>query len=356
MPKEKLERLIIHESCTLRQAIKAMDSARSGFVGIIDSEKKLKGVLCFADFRSVILDGVNLDNPVADYMNKDFCKIYESEVSSSRISEIFNKHSFHHLPVLNRDDVIVDLIFSSEFFSKDALKEKIDGFDVPVAIMAGGKGERLDPFTRILPKALIPLGKKAIIETIMDKYAEYGVSQFYISLNYKGQMIKAYFDDIKTKHHIRYIHENKPLGTAGSLKYLEDRIEGPFFVSNCDIIVEADYSEVLQFHEKNGNQMTIVGAIMHHSIPYGICKITNGGGLIKITEKPEYDFLVNTGMYLLNHTMLEFIPENEACDITDLIDMLLKHGKKIGVFPVSERSWLDIGELESFKKYLSAPK
>lgn len=215
--------------------------------------------------------------------------------------------------------------------------------------MAGGKGTRLDPFTRILPKALIPVGEKPVIEIIMDEYARYGMKNFHISVNSKSKMIKAYFGDQDSDYNISFIDEDKPLGTAGALRFLKDKFDNPFFVSNCDIIVRNNYYDILQFHKDGRYDLTVVGSMQHRTIPYGVCKFENGGLLKSIQEKPEYDFLVNTGMYLLNPHILRYIPENTYFDMTELINVLQKKAHKVGVYPVSEKSWVDIGQLTEYR-------
>jgi NDP-sugar pyrophosphorylase family protein len=218
--------------------------------------------------------------------------------------------------------------------------------------MAGGKGTRLDPFTKILPKPLIPIGDQPILELIMDRFHTYGMEQFYITLNHRSKMIKAYFEEFKTKYKIRYVDEKKPLGTAGGLKYLSDTTSGPIFVSNSDIIIEEDYGKILVFHKNNKNDITIVASVKNYNIPYGICEIENGGILKNITEKPNFNFLVNTGMYIIDSSVINLIPEGEFYHITDLIEDCKKTGGRIGVFPISEKSWIDIGEWEMYKKAL----
>ena len=219
-----------------------------------------------------------------------------------------------------------------------------------MVIMAGGKGTRLDPFTRILPKPLIPIGDKAIIDIIMDKFADQGIKEFYVSINTKAHMIKSYFKEVNTKYSISYIEEEEPLGTAGSLKFLEGRIKGSVLVSNCDIIVDCDYAEVVDFHRNNGYDVTIVGSYRHFTIPYGICEIEKNGLLKDLKEKPEYDFLVNTGMTVLGKKTLGLIPAGEKFHITDLITRVRENRGKVGVFPINEKSWIDVGHWEEYHK------
>ena len=220
-------------------------------------------------------------------------------------------------------------------------------------IMAGGKGTRLDPFTKVLPKPLIPVGDKPIIEVIMDKFSEFGIKDFYITINHKGRMIKAYFEDLTLRYKITYIEEETPLGTAGGLKYLQGKFVDDIIVTNSDIIIEEDYAEILKFHKKMKNDITLVASIKHYNIPYGICDIENGGKLCAIREKPDFSYLVNTGLYILNAGVIDIIPSDKFYHMTQLINDIKNNGGTVGVYPVSESSWIDIGELEGYKKILA---
>jgi NDP-sugar pyrophosphorylase family protein len=282
-------------------------------------------------------------------MNKNFYFL-DLNYKEEEVKKIFKDTVASRIPVL-KNKKLVDIIIKEEFFKINSEEvTKRPQIKLPVVIMAGGKGTRLDPFTRILPKALIPIDDKPIIEIIMDKFADFGVTNFYISVNHKSKMIKAFFEDFHSNYNISFIDENIPLGTAGGLKYLEKKIVTSFFVSNCDIIIQCDYSKIYKFHKKGNFDLTLVSSIQHHIIPYGVCKLENDGSLKNIKEKPEYNFLVNTGMYILNPDILQFIPKNKSFDMTDLIKRLKERKKKIGVYPVSEKSWIDVGQWEEYKR------
>jgi NDP-sugar pyrophosphorylase family protein len=221
-------------------------------------------------------------------------------------------------------------------------------------IMAGGKGTRLDPFTRILPKPLIPIGDKSIIEIIIDKFLKYQINHFIVSVNEKSKIIKSYFEELNPPYSISYIHEPKPLGTAGSLKYLDKKDCHSIIVTNCDIIIDADYADLVDSHLKDNNDITLVASMKQYKIPYGVCEIENGGALKTIIEKPEYNFLVNTGMYIIKTESLKLVPFEEYFHMTHLIEKVKAAGGKIGVYPISESSWIDTGEWEEYKNALKA--
>jgi NDP-sugar pyrophosphorylase family protein len=266
--------------------------------------------------------------------------------------KIFANPMIMKIPVLKNGELI-EVLLKEEFLSGEGQanfkKEKID---LPVVIMAGGKGARLDPFTKILPKPLIPIGDKSIIEVIMDNYAEYGMSEFFLSVNHKAKMVKAYFEEFSKNYHISYIEEDQPLGTAGALKLLEHKMRTPFFVSNCDVLIKADYSHVYKYHVEEKCIMTLVASMQHHVMPYGVCEIDAEHSLKRIVEKPEYDFLINTGVYVCDLDVLSFIPKRTLFNMTDLIRVLKEGGKKIGVYPILQNSWMDVGQWEEYRKTL----
>ena len=218
--------------------------------------------------------------------------------------------------------------------------------------MAGGKGTRLDPYTKIIPKPLIPIGDIPIVERIIDRFNEYGCNTFYLTVNYKKNMIKAYFSDEDKGYEVKFVDEDQPLGTAGSLSMMKDKLKDTFFVSNCDILIDANYSHILKQHKKNKNKITLVTSLKNYTIPYGVIEINDNGAIKNMTEKPEYDFLVNTGMYILEPEVLNDIPQNTFFHITDLINEYIVKGETIGVYPVSENQWLDMGEFKEMENML----
>jgi dTDP-glucose pyrophosphorylase len=348
------KKLLVQNGINIIEALKRLDETADKALLVVDSENKLLGTLTDGDIRRYILNGRSLEDTIADIYNKNPKFIFEKEYSQEKAEKIFLKHKISLLPIIDEEKKLVKIISWDKIFFEDSGRRtrKIKKINVPVVIMAGGKGTRLDPFTKILPKPLIPIGDKPIIELIMDKFHEYGMENFYVTLNHKSKMIKAYFEEFKTKYKITYIDEDKPLGTAGGLKYLPTVITGSIFVSNSDIIIEADYCKILEFHNDNQNEITIVASIKNYNIPYGVCEIENGGILRKISEKPNFSFLVNTGMYVINASVLDVIPEGKFYHITQLIEDIANRGKRIGVFPISEKSWMDVGEWGKYKEVM----
>ena len=210
--------------------------------------------------------------------------------------------------------------------------------------MAGGKGDRLELFTKVLPKPLIPIGDVPIIERIMDEFSCFGVKDFYITLNYKGEMIEAYANSLSKDYKINFIREEEYLGTAGSIKMIGDVQFDDIIVSNCDILVKANYKKALDFHRRTESFMTILSSIQYYKIPYGVISYVNGGKVTAIQEKPEYTFVINTGVYILKRTCLSYIPHKKKFDMPTLINMLITDNKAVSNYPVNESDYIDIGQ------------
>jgi NDP-sugar pyrophosphorylase family protein len=225
--------------------------------------------------------------------------------------------------------------------------------NLPVVIMAGGLGTRLKPLTNILPKPLLPYGNSTILESIIQRFAKYGCRDFFLSVNYKADLIQYYFDSLEVKNYnLTLFGEPIPLGTAGSLSLLKDTLTSTFIVSNCDSIIDEDYSEIIKCHKSQNNELTIVASLKQFTIPYGTLESGDNGELISLQEKPELTFLINSGLYVLEPHLLDEIPENTFFHMTHLIEKVKTGGGKVGVFPISEKSWTDIGGWHLYSKFL----
>ncbi len=216
--------------------------------------------------------------------------------------------------------------------------------------MADGKGERLLPYTTVVPKPLIPIGERPIAELVVDSFYQYGCRQFFFSLNYKKNMIKAYFDELERDYEVRYIEEDEPLGSGGSLWYAKGVLDETFFLSNCDILLEIDYANLLKFHKKSGNLITVVTSMKRYVIPYGTVTLSPEGKIDQLVEKPALDYLVNTGVYVMEPRALEYIREKHHLPMTDLIEECLRAGESIGTYPISDDAWMDMGQFGDMEK------
>lgn len=343
-----ISNFLIRENFSITKAMEKIDEGAKRIVFVVDAQKRLLGSLSDGDIRRHILKTGNIEGDISGvYNTRPFALSGDYDLDEIRPNVI--KNSYRAVPVVDDENRISTILFWEDLFD-DKISKKQKQVDLPVVIMAGGAGTRLEPFTRILPKPLIPIGEKAMIEVIMDEFAQYGMHPFYITINHKGKMIKAFFEENKSYENIRFVEESKPLGTVGSLRYLKDELNSAFFVTNCDILLNEDYAQIYQFHKDGKYDLTLIAAMKNFTIPYGICELENDGLLKQISEKPQYDFLVNTGMYVLEPELLPLIPENTYYDITDLIKDIKNKDYRIGVFPVSGPSWIDVGQWEEYKK------
>ena len=335
------------------EAIKKIDADQLNTLIVHDKKKQVIGVFTMGDFRRAIFFGFEIEDKISSVLNKNF-KYLSKEFSRRDVKEIFNNdESIHDIPILSKRFKLIDVISRSNFFNRKALVEKQNNFNkFSIVIMAGGKGTRLDPFTRVLPKPLIPFGKNPIIRVIMDSFKMLGSKKFYISVNEKSNMIKAYFNEFKSLYNIKYIDEKKPLGTAGSLRLLKNTIKNTFFVINSDIIIKSYYPSILAFHKNNNFDLTLVTSMRNYKIPYGVCLFDEKGNLTNINEKPQYNFFVNTGLYILEPKVLNLIPNNIEFDMIKLVE-IVKKKMKVGVFPIPENSWIDVGQWSQYQKNLN---
>lgn len=339
----RVSRNIIRSNINIKQAMKQMDEAGEKTLFVTEERDMLLGTVTDGDIRRWILKGSGLSEPISKVMNASPVFLKEG-YSRDEAKELMLSKVIECIPVVDDKKRIISTIRWLDLFG-DSFKRRKE-INKPVVIMAGGQGSRLAPFTHILPKPLIPIRGKPIIELIIDKFVGFGCDTFYLSVNYKANLLKAYFNDIEHDYKIIFIHEDAPLGTAGSLSFISDAMKETFFLSNCDILIEADYADILDFHKINKNKITLITSMKQYVIPYGVCEIKNGGDLKRIREKPEYSFLINTGMYVLDPEVLSDIPKNKFYNITDLIIHCMKKKERVGVYPISEQSWIDIGEWE----------
>ncbi|OGK95282.1 MAG: hypothetical protein A2X36_02330 [Elusimicrobia bacterium GWA2_69_24] len=350
MPSE-VAKLLVQEHLPVREALKQMDLAGAKILFVVDERQRLRGALTDGDIRRWILGEGSLHEPVDRVCNRQ-PKAVRKGTDSAAIRELMLHQKIEAVPVLDQDDAVLDVLLWTDVFSGESAPAQ-PGLGLPVVVMAGGRGTRLEPFTKILPKPLIPVGDKPIIELIMDRFAEHGCREFYLTLNYKGKMIQSYFDHADCPHSVKFVWEDEFLGTAGSLRLTAPLIEAPhLFVSNCDILILADYADIYSFHLQRGNDVTVVGSMQHVSVPFGVLQVKNGGYLDAIVEKPEFDFLANTGMYLLRAGVIDLIPPDTKTDFPELLARVKATGGKVGVYPVSAQSWTDIGQWQEYRTAL----
>ncbi len=342
-----LKNRTISYDASILEAFKKMDALDKKLL-IVLKENKFSGLLSAGDIQRAIIQNKPLETKVAAVLRKNI-RIAKIEDSFETIRQMMFDFRMELCPVVNNQQEIVEIFFWEDIFQEKEPHPKKQ-FNLPIVIMAGGFGTRLKPITNVLPKPLIPIGEKTIIEHIFQHFSKHGSNNFFISVNYKADLIEYYLNNQKLSYSISYFKEEKPMGTAGSLFMLKDKIKETFFVSNCDILIEQDYSEILDYHRFNKYDITIVAALKHYPIPYGTIQTNNNGQLVSLHEKPELTFKINSGMYILEPHVLNHIPERQFFHITHLIEKIHQKGGNVGVFPVSEKSWKDIGEWDEYLK------
>lgn len=346
---KQIQNRAIQSTMTVLQSLKKMDDVKVKMLFVFKEEKFLS-ILTIGDIQRAIIRGVNMNESVMNIIDKNK-KFVSYNESLDDVRQKMLRLRSECMPVVDDGGDLVDVYFWNDMFNNSDSKHQ-ENINLPVVIMAGGKGSRLAPLTNVYPKPLIPIGEKTIVETIMDKFVDHGCHDFYMSVNYKADTIKNYFDFINNPdYNIHYFQENKPLGTAGSLRLLKDKINTTFFVSNCDILIEEDYSEILDYHRNNNNELTVVAAVKTFSIPYGTISTGENGILESIEEKPTLSFKINTGLYILDPSLIDEIPD-EFYHITHLMEKLKSEGRRVGVYPISQNDWKDMGEWNEYLKMI----
>lgn len=309
----------------------------------VAKEGKLIAAITDGDVRRWILKKGNLDAKVKCIANYNPKFAYEKDRDKAK--DLLKKYSVEALPIVDIEMHIISVIFWNDKEIRNKSK-----LNVPVVIMAGGLGTRLYPYTKILPKPLIPIGEIPIAEHIINRFHTFGCNNFFLIVNHKKNMIKAYFNEIEKEYAINYIDENIPLGTGGGLCLLKGKIDSSFILSNCDIIIDEDYEKIYRFHKKQKNLITMVCSLKSIKIPYGVIDISENGEIESMKEKPEISFFTNTGMYVVESKIIEELEENTEIGFPDIIERYRKTGDKIGVYPIGENAWMDMGQLDEMEE------
>ncbi len=343
-----MKKIIINKDLKIIQAMKKLASTGLRCLIVSNKKKKLLGTLTDGDIRRAILKGKKLNESIKNIYNRNPNFLKKNNFSLNSAKSLLASKSHILLPVVDSSSMIVDYLNWEKVFGKETNEQKLS--DVSVVIMAGGKGSRLKPFTEFLPKPLIPVGNKPIIEHIIEKFNSFGVKNFFISTKYKSRILKSYLKDLKSSYSTFFLSEDKPLGTVGGLYKHKKKFNSTFFLTNCDIIVNVNLNDVFEFHKKNKNDLTLVVSTKSYEVPYGVCQLDKKGKFQSISEKPKNFYLANTGLYVLEPKILKYLPKNQFYHMTDLIKSMKKLKRKVGVFPIDESLWLDIGQWPEYNK------
>ncbi len=339
---------IVSKDITIRDALKILEKNIEKCLFAINKNKKLIGTLTDGDVRRAMLKRANFSSKIEKYLNKKPTTITKGDYEKKNFNLVdLKKQDFKLIPVVSKEKKILKII-NPENPSLNKIKSNLIFNSIPVLIMAGGRGLRLKPYTDIVPKPLVPINGISMIEHVLINFRNFGFKNFFVSLNYKSNLIRTFFSLLKKKYKISFLKETKPLGTAGVIKNLKLKKKKDFFVINCDTILKCDFLSLYNFHIKKKNKLTLVASQQLNSIPYGVCKLNKSHNLRKIIEKPSNNILVNTGCYVINSSILRHIKKNQKLDMNELIQKLLRKKIKIGVFPVQKEAWSDFGKISDF--------
>lgn len=330
-----------HVSMTVAEVMQRINVNNGGVLFLVDTDDVLRGSITDGDIRRFLLSGRKMTEGSLEAANKKPRYAYSEQEAIA----LYHQKDYIAIPIVNEQNVIIDIYVGE----KKSAKQK-SALNVPVVINAGGKGTRLDPFTRVLPKPLIPVGEKPIIEHIMKEFQAYNCNEFHVIVNYKRQLMKAYFSENENNYDVVWYDEEKPLGTGGGLSLLRGKISETFFFTNCDNLLQADYEKMLQFHRENQNVITMVCAYKNFSIPYGVVEVGRNGKIEAMREKPLMSFLANTGIYIVEPEVLDDIEDNVAIGFPDIVERQRLKGRNVAVYPVSEIEWMDMGQLSELEK------
>lgn len=321
------------------EAISIIDAGALQIALVVDEDYCLVGVVTDGDVRRGLLRGIALDQPVHLIMKRDF-KAIDEDTSLEKILSLMKHKGLRQLPVLNDAGHVIDL------------KVLDDIIHVPdrenwVLIMAGGLGTRLQPLTNDCPKPLLKVGGKPILETIIENFVDFGFRKFYVSVNYKAEMIESFLGDgSRWQVRIQLLNEDEQLGTAGALGLLSEQPRHSLIVINGDVLTKVNWQHLLDFHLSHKAKATMCIRDYHFQCPYGIVR-TDQHRLTGIDEKPVQRFFVNAGIYVLEPEVLNFVPRNSFLNMPDLFLTLISSGLDTAAFPIREY-WMDIGRIEDY--------
>ena len=332
-----MKNMLLSAQSTFKDAIKIMDQNGNGFLAIVDSDNKLIGILTDGDIRRAILDD---KTDLLDIMNKEPV-VMSSDTSRQQVVHRLKELHRKHMPIVKSDGTLCDVVTLDD--------EEFDLKPNWVVIMAGGLGTRLGELTKDIPKPMLLVGEKPMLEHIIEMFVSHGFTRFIISVNYKSEIIREHFNDGKKLGiEIKYLEETKRLGTGGALSLLDIDFKEPFFVTNGDIISSVDYEKLLDYHKSNASTATMCVRKGSYQVPYGVIEVDDKNNILDLKEKPQYHFFINTGVYVLNPEVIKFVPKDEFFDLPTLFKLLNDNGYVNKSYEINDY-WIDMGRPDDYK-------
>jgi dTDP-glucose pyrophosphorylase/CBS domain-containing protein len=337
------EPLLISSDATVLDAIKIIDAAAMQIALAVDDARQLLGVVTDGDIRRAILRGIQLDQPISSLLNRHPLVASESMTAMEVAQLVHDKSRILRLPVINDTKKVVGIYRVEEIVAHASGQW-------PVVLMAGGLGSRLRPYTDSIPKPMLEVGGRPILEQIILQFKAHGFHRFYLSVNYMADIIKSHFGDgSQLGIEVSYLEERERMGTAGSLRLLPPELDSPFFVMNGDLLTTTDFSILMQYHLDCGAEATMCLREYTVEVPYGVIEHEDGR-LTGFQEKPKHQHFVNAGIYALNPSVLSHVPTEGYFDMPSLFDKLMAEDPTAAaVYPLREY-WCDIGRVEDLER------
>jgi len=338
---KNIENIKLKQNATIKEALGIIDSGAMQIVLVVDDNDKLLGTLTDGDIRRGILRGLDLDSSIETIVFKEpaIAKIYSTK---EEILKIALSKKLHQIPIVDDNGIVLDLKEIEELVEPKIKTNR-------VILMVGGLGTRLRPLTQDTPKPMLKVGNKPILQTIVEKFAEYGFVNITMCVNFNASIISDYFGDGKEFGvNIDYVLEQKRMGTAGALSLLKEHPSEPFFVMNGDLLTNVNFEHIFNYHTLNKATATMCVREYDYEVPYGVVKM-NDNKIIEIAEKPVQKFFISAGIYMLSPEILDLIPKNEFYDMPALFEKLIKLSKNVISLPIREY-WLDIGRMEEYQR------
>lgn len=338
---KNIENLKLNINSSIKEALEIIDKAAMQIALVVDEENKLLGTLTDGDIRRGLLKGLDLNSSIESIIFKTPTIAKISDTKEDILKLALSK-KLHQIPIVDNDGKLVGIQEIDELIKPKKKTNK-------VILMVGGLGTRLRPLTETTPKPMLEVGNKPILQTIVEKFAEYGYVNIVMCVNYKSNIIQDYFGDgSEFGVNIEYILEEQRMGTAGALSLLKEKQCEPFFVMNGDLLTNVNFEHLHDFHLSNDSIGTMCVREYDFQVPYGVVNI-DGSKILSIEEKPTHKFFVSAGIYMLSPDVLKYIPKNDFFDMPTLFEKLISENKNTISFPLREY-WLDIGRIEEYRK------
>ena len=339
--KPRIEDLLIGVRTAILDAVRAIDRGTVQIALVIDDDRRLVGTVTDGDMRRGLLRALGLTRRIAEIMRVNPATVTVEQGRPAAI-KLMRERKFHQVPVVDGSGRVVGLELID-----DLVAQRVN--ETWVVVMAGGLGKRLWPLTETTPKPMLTVGGRPLLETIVRNLTEQGFQKVFIAVNYQRHVIQQHFEDgARFGIEIQYLVETQRLGTAGALSLLPHRPEKPLLVMNGDLMTSIQFDRLLSFHEEHGADATMCVREHVMEIPFGVVSI-DGEKVTAIEEKPQRSCLVNAGIYILNPGVLDYIPNDQSCDMPSVLEIIYRGGGNVCVFPLREY-WLDVGRMDDLRR------